>query len=371
MAESPGIIDLFSGVGGLSLGAARAGFSVLAAIENDPEAAAAHRINFPEAVHLELDLLSLSSRAILTKVNRRKGDVTGIVGGPPCQGFSAIGKRNSRDPRNRLFGRFFDLIHEISPQFFLAENVPGILEGGNSGTVNRALTAAKKQYVVLPPFRLKASDYGAPTSRERIFFFGYKAKYFKQITLADFAIPKGVAPVNVRKALKGLPGRIHSSWQLEEQSWRKVTYGKRDYFSRRLTAHIPTNVGDSAAIARLRRRNEISGFLGTLHGPRVIRRYRLIPPGKKDSVSRSVRLKWEGFCPTLRAGTKIGRFQAVRPLHPSQDRVISPREAARLQGFPDWFQFSPTKWHSFRQIGNSVSPLLAEHLFQTIYKGMR
>jgi len=79
-----------------------------------------------------------------------------------------------------------------------------------------------------------------------------------------------------------------------------------------------------------------------------------------------------GFCPTLRAGTgpEKGSYQAVRPLHPTENRVITPREAARLQGFPDWFQFSPTKWHSFRQIGNSVSPILSERIFAVIRKAL-
>jgi len=81
-----------------------------------------------------------------------------------------------------------------------------------------------------------------------------------------------------------------------------------------------------------------------------------------DSISKARRLDVEGLCPTLRAGTgpERGSFQAVRPIHPRAPRVISPREAARLQGFPDWFVFDHTKWHAFRQIGNSVSPLVSE-----------
>jgi len=87
-----------------------------------------------------------------------------------------------------------------------------------------------------------------------------------------------------------------------------------------------------------------------------------------DKVSKFPRLSWDGLCPTLRAGTDSSRgsYQAVRPIHPDKNRVITPREAARLQGFPDWFQFSPTKWHSFRQIGNSVSPFVAEAVLDVI-----
>ena len=104
----------------------------------------------------------------------------------------------------------------------------------------------------------------------------------------------------------------------------------------------------------------------------VAERYANTECGKYDAISRSYRLDPNGFCPTLRAGTgpQQGSFQAVRPIHPTEDRVITPREAARLQGFPDWFQFSPTKWHSFRQIGNSVSPILAEQILNVVARSL-
>lgn len=110
--------------------------------------------------------------------------------------------------------------------------------------------------------------------------------------------------------------------------------------------------------------------MGTIHTDEVINRYKKLSFGETDKISRSQRLNPNGFCPTLRAGTGSdkGSYQAVRPIHPTQARVITPREAARLQGFPDWFRFHPTKWHSFRQIGNSVSPLVAEAMLLPLYK---
>ena len=116
----------------------------------------------------------------------------------------------------------------------------------------------------------------------------------------------------------------------------------------------------------------VSGCLGTRHSEKVTRRYKNLKHGGRDKISKTSRLDPKGFCPTLRAGTgkDRGSFQAVRPIHPSEDRVITPREAARLQGFPDWFRFDSTKWHSFRQIGNSVSPILAESILTKIYKAM-
>jgi site-specific DNA-cytosine methylase len=100
----------------------------------------------------------------------------------------------------------------------------------------------------------------------------------------------------------------------------------------------------------------------------VEKRYEKLNFGEQDKISKSVRLKPDGYCPTLRAGTGSdkGSYQAVRPIHFKEPRVITPREAARLQGFPDWFVFHETKWHSFRQIGNSVSPIVAEAILKTI-----
>ncbi|HFX4291534.1 TPA: DNA cytosine methyltransferase, partial [Escherichia coli] len=101
-------------------------------------------------------------------------------------------------------------------------------------------------------------------------------------------------------------------------------------------------------------------------------RYSSILPGMVDPVSKSKCLLWDGLCPTLRAGTGSdkGSHQAVRPLHPEEGRVITVREAARLQGFPDWFVFHHTKWHSFRMIGNSVSPLMSKHIMGEIYDAL-
>jgi DNA (cytosine-5)-methyltransferase 1 len=100
----------------------------------------------------------------------------------------------------------------------------------------------------------------------------------------------------------------------------------------------------------------------------VAKRYANVKQGASDKISKSKKLDPTGFCPTLRAGTgkDKGSYQAVRPIHPTKNRVITPREAARLQGFPDWFVFHKTKWHSFRQIGNSVSPIVAERLLNVI-----
>jgi DNA (cytosine-5)-methyltransferase 1 len=106
----------------------------------------------------------------------------------------------------------------------------------------------------------------------------------------------------------------------------------------------------------------LSGFLKTRHSDEVVKRFAATRQGERESISRFMRLAWDGLAPTLRAGTIRGRgqFMAPRPIHPDEPRVITVREAARLHSFPDWFTFYPTKWYGFMQIGNSVPPLMAQ-----------
>ncbi|GEM_PF-214954 len=367
--DRPVSIDLFCGAGGLSLGAARAGFAVRGAVDLDPHAIDAHKRNFPNSLHSKADISQLTGQGLKATLGLADGHLAGIIGGPPCQGFSYMGKREKDDVRNTLFVEFFRLVAEALPRFFLAENVPGILQSENSELRDRAISLVQGTYVVLPPMVIAANDYGAPTARTRVFFFGYRPDEMERLTVDDFAPPADAEVVTVRRALCGLRTKVSPSWQHEEQGWRVVHAKGESYYGSRLHGHIARGVGDPIALKRLRNESRASGFLGTVHSVEVSERYANLEPGMTDPISKSRRLDPVGFCPTLRAGTGSdrGSFQAVRPIHPTEPRVITPREAARLQGFPDWFQFSPTKWHSFRQIGSSVSPIVAERILTVIY----
>ena len=361
------VVDLFSGVGGLSLGAARAGFAVRAAVDIDRETLSAHQLNFPDVTHLSASVAELKGQRLKTWLGLND-DLAGIIGGPPCQGFSAIGHGNEDDERNELFVQFFRVVSESHPRFYLAENVPGIMKPKNSAIRDRAFSLVANEYVMLPPMILSAADFGAPTTRKRVFFFGYLRHEMRPLTIRSFMPPVSSERVFVKDALRGLPKKINPCWQTEGQSWRIVRADNGGYYSSRLHGHVPTRVGNQLALQRLSNESRASGFLGTLHHSDVLARYARIECGRSDRISKSHRLDPNGYCPTLRAGTgpEKGSFQAVRPLHPTENRVITPREAARLQGFPDWFQFSPTKWHSFRQIGSSVSPIVAEQILAVI-----
>lgn len=364
------IIDLFAGVGGISLGAARAGFTLSAAVELDKRAAQYHGINFPNSKHFIEDVASLSGKRLLEMSEVRRGELSGLVGGPPCQGFSDMGLRSSGDPRNELLVHFFRLVAETQPAFFVAENVPGLIQERNKALLDRALSGIPNNYISLAPLICKASDYGTPTIRTRVFFIGYDPNRIGVLNAEDF-LPRHAHDVRVGQALSGLPA-IRSAWQSEEQSWRVVGSLSNTHYSRRIGGCVPSGVGDPSALEIYKKKRLVSGFLGTKHTEETIRRFDILKPGEADSISKCVRLNTVGYCPTLRAGTgpERGGFQAIRPVHPTMPRVISPREAARLQGFPDWYQFHPTKWHAFRQIGNSVSPIVSEALMSAIYRAM-
>lgn len=360
----PTVIDLFSGVGGISLGAARAGFEVVGAVDFNQRVMDAHKRNFPNTKHLTADLSGYTGERLLSKLSITKPD--GIVGGPPCQGFSSMGHRNVADHRNSLFGHYFRLISEIKPRFFMAENVSGILEPSYKLIVDAALEQVERDYHLIRGIEVCASDFGAPTSRRRVLFVGCLKDESDPVDEASLK-KSDASEVRVAEALTGLPN-IWAKWQSEEQGWRKVSEYPDTDFGRRLFDAVPQGVGCAESLKRLADSREVSGCLGTIHTPEVKQRFARLKPGGKDSVSKSVRLKLDGFCPTLRAGTgpELGSYQAVRPIHPTAARVITPREAARLQGFPDWFRFDATKWHSFRMIGNSVSPILAEHILSSL-----
>ncbi len=373
MSSRPTVCELFSGVGGLSLGATRAGFDIRCAFETDKKALEAHHLNFPGCKSKNLDVAELTAKDVFSQSGMGKGSISGIIGGPPCQGFSTIGRKNDKDLRNTLFGHFFRLVKEVSPEFYVAENVPGILSEKFSSLISGALEQVDGSYHNFPPIKLKASDFGAPTSRTRVFFIGFRKDIFHEqaLTELDFSTVKR-DQVCVREALFGLKGKIDSDWKRNPQGKTKLHGTKSSYYFDRIRGHIPPKVGSQQTIELLHQKNLVLGHIATNHSADLVERYSALGPGEQDKKTKSIRLIAQGLCPTLRAGTNVdkGSFQAVRPIHHRYPRVITPREAARLQSFPDWFCFDDTKWHSFRQIGNSVPPLLAEAVLSLIYKNL-
>lgn len=364
------LVDLFCGVGGFSLGAELSGFHSLAAIDVDSTLQSGYRRNFPSTKAIQASVADIEASDWRQILGGARPD--GVIGGPPCQGFSMIGKRQKDDPRNSLIGQFVRQVNTLRPRFFIMENVEGLLSAENRPILSAALEGLSGTYRVLQPVVLNASDFGAPTIRKRVMIIGYDPSDMDELNESDLA-PVAASRVTVQQAISDLPAPIPD---MKEE----MNFGWADYpetpviseYAHRLRAPAPTGLGSLKASEMLAA-GRVSGMFSTRHSAEIVRRYTSIQGGKSDPTTKSYKLQWDGQCPTLRAGTGAdkGAFQAVRPLHPSEGRVITVREAARLQGFPDWFLFHPAKWHSFRMIGNSVSPSVSAAVMARIASRLR
>lgn len=371
--SAPTVVDLFCGCGGFSLGAELAGFRSLVAIDTDVNLQSAYRRNFPQSKAVQGSVADIDLAAWRYFIGNTRPDA--IIGGPPCQGFSLIGRRNNNDPRNTLIHDFYRHVALLRPKFFIMENVEGLLVGGGKKILLEAIQSISGRYCVLGPITINATNFGAPTNRKRVVVVGYDPDDVDPITLEDF-IPKPLKNiVTVRDAISDLPGPIPE--KKNSSSFRWARYPEKldtsiSKYARSLRKPAPKGLGWAEAVER-QSNGFVSGVVATRHSAEVAKRYSTTLAGQTDHKTKSYRLAWDGQCPTLRAGTGAdkGSFQAVRPLHPGRGRVITVREAARLQGFPDWFVFHPTKWHSFRMIGNSVSPIVGAGLLDRMSKYMR
>lgn len=374
--KRPIAIDLFAGAGGLALGFEQAGFDVAAAVEFDPIHAATHEVNFPRTAIICKDVREVTGTEIRRAAGLAQHPIDVVVGGPPCQGFSFIGHRVLEDPRNSLVFHFLRLVTELKPRTFVMENVPGMASGAHSQLLEELIERfVKAGYRVRLPYRtLNARSYGVPQDRERLFLLGSRRdtplpEYPEPITRPRGGRAKS-APTNgdllldalplcpsVADAITDLP-EIETYPELLERDDINVTLRKGSPYARMLRGEFADETDFS--YSRLREVGRLTGCLRASHTDLSRKRFAETAPGATEPVSRFLKLALDGTCNTLRSGTasERGAFTAPRPIHPISPRCISVREAARLHSYPDWFRFHRTIWHGFRQIGNSVPPLL-------------
>ena len=302
-------IDLFSGAGGITEGLLQAGFNPVASVEINPIASATHKRNFPTCHHFCGDIQHFKSEDCLQQTN---GDQIHIVsGGPPCQGFSVAGKRDPKDPRNRLFYEFIRVVSEIKPWYVVMENVPGILTI-KKGKVKQAIFDAFNSigYSVSVAI-LESAAYKVPQIRPRAIFianrFGLKNPYPQAQLLPEQYL-------SIESAISDLPD--YSRIPEINHEW---TRHSKEYMER--IAKVPPG-----------------GSLYKTYADAFKRQY----PGKPSMTVKE-----------NHGGTHI---------HPYLNRVISAREMARLQTFPDSFIFEGSMKKAMWQIGNAVPPLLAKNI---------
>jgi DNA (cytosine-5)-methyltransferase 1 len=372
-------IDLFAGAGGLSLGFEQAGFDVLAAVEIDPVHCATHEYNFPNCKIICKSVADVIKEDIFSAIGVREIDV--IFGGPPCQGFSLMGKRAIDDPRNSLVFHFLRIINEIQPKYFVMENVKGMAIGKHKKFIEEILSLLDTYgYDIVQPYRvLNAAYYGVPQSRERLFLIGCRqglplpeypppltkpAGSNKKITRNHVQLPESPT---VWEALQDLPD-VENYPELKVQDWAEAELTQPSLYGKQL--RDSASIDSDYSYSRQYDRRLLTSSRLTLHSPKSVERFEATKPGQSEPISRFHKLDPNGVCNTLRAGTggDRGAYTSPRPIHPKEPRCITVREAARLHSYPDWFRFHVTKWHGFRQIGNSVPPWLGRAVAGEIRK---
>ena len=342
-------IDLFAGAGGLSVALRDSGFNIVLANEINPKYADTHKLNFPNVPILVKDINLITKEDIEQELKGVEVDL--IVGGPPCQGFSIFGKRRfintkdynpHEDPRNFLVYQFIRIIEEVKPKFFLMENVKGFTNLDKGHFVEEIKKAFQEiGYTNIWWEVVRATDYGVPQERQRMFMIG---------------------------------NRIGVVFQKPEPSHYPIGSGKSPEY---------TTVGD-VIMDLIGKENKVDNHIPLAHKPIVAARYNYVKEGEK--------LKVNDLPPELAVATRkdsktgtvanyshvfkrLSRYKPSTtmvpghnafPIHPTLNRTLTPREAARIQTFPDEHIFLGTRQEQCIQVGNAVPPLMAEPFLRKI-----
>lgn len=344
-------IDLFSGAGGMSLGARAAGIEILLAVDNDPHAATTYSHNHPRVKIFCGDIRKLR------KLSMGKRDQPLVVfGGPPCQGFSTSNQRtrSSDNPCNWLFTEFLRIVKLAGPDWVVFENVKGIFEteGGKFFELIRE-GLSKLRYACTHDI-LDASGFGVPQHRSRLFIVGSRNG-------EGFAFPSPCRSerVTVRDAIADLPVLSNGA----SENWLEYRAAAASPYARKMRGRM----------------KRCPNHLVTRNAAYVIERYRHIPQGGNwEAIPGSLMGNYKdrerchtGIYRRLKDGepaVTIGNYRKNMLIHPREVRGLSVREAARLQSFPDWFEFKGSIGFQQQQVGNAVPLLLAEAVFKAVVK---
>lgn len=366
------LLDLFSGAGGLSYGFELANFKIDIAIELEKNYFESYKFNHPETLTLNEDITTLDCREMDdTYIKGEK--VNGIIGGPPCKGFSSVGNRRPDDPRNMLVFFFIKWVEYFKPRFFVMENVKGILTMGKGNVVEKIKQMYHEIGYKCKLRVLLASEYGVPQLRERVFFIGTEDNSIEKIIIKKTHQNEGqkknsdILPpfLKVKDALSDI---LHTTPSNKNRSKIKV----KDY-------DVPPKTKYQAYLRK--DSDKLYDHIAPNHSLKVIERISHIEQGNNHaSLPKKYQLK--GGYPNIygrlhldnSADTITGNCGCVsapgRFIHPTQNRAISVREAARLQSFPDNYRYFGSMRDMYRQVGNAVPPLLAKAIALAIKKGL-
>ena len=346
-------IEVFSGAGGLSVGASMAGIEIIGAIEIDKYAADTFQKNHPNANVIVSDIRNVKELTF----NEKKSEQKILLGGPPCQGFSRSNKinRTKENPNNWLFKEYLRFAKLWKPDWFVLENVQGLVDTEKGMFLEQILKGFKEIGYTTNFKILNAKDFGVPQNRERLFIVG-------SLHNEPFEFPEPTLSGNlitVKDALNDLPNLINGNPNIE------LNYKR--------------NKPSEYAIALKGQLKKCSNNGVSRNQDYVLKRYEHIEQGQNwSSIPESLMGTYKdasrchsGIYHRLdenKPSVVIGNYRKNMLIHPTQNRGLSVREAARLQSFPDSFKFHGSLDSQQQQVGNAVPPLLAKEVFKIISK---
>jgi len=375
------VVDLFAGAGGMSEGFSQAGFKIIAANEILEDAAETFKLNHPEAKMIIGNIEKISPESFLNECGLKKEDIDLVIGGPPCQGFSMANRqRLINDSRNHLYKYFVNFVDNIRPKVFIMENVKGILHKSED-----IVNDFKKIGYTLDFRLLNAKNYGIPQNRERVFFVGIKNvlgaeaivdNIFNLIEKRKVAIeiPLKDALWGLRK-IKARSKKNKTDLEVEDSGFSEDNIVLENesppkYILQINNGKVPTKVYNHKSRFNNERDLEIFKRLpqgGKSDHPSIAD---IMPYKKRSHIFKDKYYKLMEY-KVSKTITSHMKFDCNMYIHPRECRGLTPREAARIQSFPDSFKFtgSFTKW--YLQIGNAVPPLLAKEIAESVKEALK
>lgn len=336
-------IDLFSGCGGFSKGMEMAGHKCLLGVDFEAVAVKSFAKNHPGAHALHMDIHDLNKKKLSELIDLDAVDM--VIGGPPCQGFSTVGKGDANDERNDLFKQFVRIVKLTRPKIVLFENVTGMLAKKNAKKLANVFTSFERLGYHMDAQVMSADEYGVPSRRRRTIIMGVKGgePRFPKLTHGQRVGKKSVTVKEAFSKLSARNGKIHNHDVERAQLTNEL--------DRKRLKHIPAGAG-------IRYEKDELAYL-----PKKLRydiNWNQISE-KRFRQTRLQRLAWNNVAPTILTSRTMY-------YHPEEPRYLTCREAAACQSFPNNFIFEGSQTAIFRQIGNAVPPILAKAIGKEIKK---
>ncbi|WP_457748291.1 DNA cytosine methyltransferase [Sulfurimonas sp.] len=346
-------VDIFSGAGGMSIGAVMAGITPVLAVELDKHAAATYKANHPNTNVLEKDIKAVEPLKYIGKHPFL------LFGGPPCQGFSVANTktRNLDNPNNWMYKEYCRFVEDLEPDWFVFENVVGFKSFDKGRFAAEVEDELRSLGYETNSSVLNAADFGVPQYRNRFFIIGHSKE--KGGIKFDFDSLEKKPKVTVGEALRDLPS-LHNGADIKETDYKNITH-LHPYvkFIRRKSTKASQNFVTNSR-------------------PHIVERYKAIGQGENWEAAKkrgllktysSTRHTHSGIYKRLKEdepAVTIANYRKSMLIHPHEHRGLSLREAARLQSFPDDFIFKGPLSYQQQQVGNAVPPLLAKAIFEHI-----